>query len=50
MFVIMEALMGQLYPATLLARLVSLEIGGGQEPATEKVLPPSESRPDGGET
>lgn len=26
MFVIMEALMGQLYPATLLARLVSLEI------------------------
>jgi hypothetical protein len=31
MFVIMEALMGQLYPATLLARLVSLEIAGRQE-------------------
>jgi hypothetical protein len=26
MFVIIEALIGQLYPATLLARLVSLEI------------------------
>lgn len=31
MFVIMEALVGQLYPATLLARLVSLEIGSQQE-------------------
>lgn len=30
MFVIMEALMGQLYPATLLARLVSLEISSRQ--------------------
>ncbi|RNC68264.1 MAG: two pore domain potassium channel family protein [Desulfuromonadales bacterium] len=30
MFVIMEALMGQLYPATLLARLVSLEISNRQ--------------------
>jgi hypothetical protein len=27
MFVILEALVGQLYPATLLARLVSLEVG-----------------------
>ncbi|HZV82622.1 MAG TPA: potassium channel family protein [Geobacteraceae bacterium] len=31
MFVIMEALIGQLYPATLLARLVSLEIASRQE-------------------
>jgi hypothetical protein len=30
MFVIMEALLGQLYPATLLARLVSLEMTGRQ--------------------
>ena len=30
MFVIMEALIGQLYPATLLARLVSLEIASRQ--------------------
>jgi len=28
MFVVLEGLVGQLYPATLLARLVSLEIGG----------------------
>lgn len=31
MFVIIEALLGQLYPATLLARLVSLEIASRQE-------------------
>lgn len=31
MFVIIEALIGQLYPATLLARLVSLEIASRQE-------------------
>jgi hypothetical protein len=31
MFVIMEALMGQLYPATLLARLVSLEMSSRQD-------------------
>jgi hypothetical protein len=30
-FVIFEALIGQLYPATLLARLVSLEITGHQK-------------------
>jgi len=33
MFVIIEALLGQLYPATLLARLVSLEIASRQEKA-----------------
>ena len=32
MFVIFEALLGQLYPATLLARLVSLEIANRREP------------------
>jgi hypothetical protein len=31
MFVIFEALFGQLYPATLLARLVSLEVMHRQE-------------------
>jgi hypothetical protein len=31
MFVIFEALLGQLYPATLLARLVSMEIVHSQE-------------------
>ena len=36
LFVIVEALLGQLYPATLLARLVSLEIGSGRQPAMEK--------------
>jgi len=34
MFVIIEALIGQLYPATLLARLVSLEIASRQERVT----------------
>jgi hypothetical protein len=47
MFVVLEALVGQLYPATLLARLVSLEIshrpaGTGMDApptsATEKML------------
>ncbi|WP_027716592.1 potassium channel family protein [Desulfuromonas sp. TF] len=47
MFVIMEALVGQLYPATLLARLVSLQIGGRQN-SMEGPHTPAGSRPDGG--
>ena len=41
MFVILEALVGQLYPATLLARLVSLEIMHRQE----RVQPPATAEP-----
>lgn len=44
MFVIMEALVGQLYPATLLARLVSLEIGKHPaEPAGGGSVPTSDA-------
>lgn len=43
MFVILEALVGQLYPATLLARLVSLEIMHRQE----RVQPPATAEPGG---
>jgi hypothetical protein len=35
MFVVMEGLIGQLYPATLLARLVSLEIMHREKPHTD---------------
>ncbi len=35
MFAVMEALTGQLYPATLLARLVSLEISGRREQSSQ---------------
>ncbi|MEJ2698586.1 MAG: potassium channel family protein [Desulfuromonadales bacterium] len=45
MFVGFEALVGQLYPATLLARLVSLELTARQEPVLEENLP---SKSDGG--
>jgi len=41
MFVIMEALMGQLYPATLLARLVSLELAGKDENGRGRGTPPA---------
>jgi hypothetical protein len=48
MFVIMEALVGQLYPATLLARLVSLEISNRQQSGSTAVLPSDGPRPGGG--
>ena len=35
MFVVIEGLIGQLYPATLLARLVSLEIMHRDKPHTD---------------
>jgi len=45
LFVIMEALLGQLYPATLLARLVSLEISSRQ--GLEQPLDSTGNKPDG---
>jgi uncharacterized membrane protein SirB2 len=44
LFVIMEALLGQLYPATLLARLVSLEISSRQ--GLEQPLDATGNKPD----
>jgi len=44
LFVIMEALLGQLYPATLLARLVSLEISNRQ--GSERQLESADNTPD----
>jgi len=40
MFVVMEALIGQLYPATLLARLVSLELSTPRREKQLKFAPP----------
>jgi hypothetical protein len=48
MFVVLEALVGQLYPATLLARLVSLEITARQKPEREEISPRYETGGDGG--
>ena len=44
LFVIMEALLGQLYPATLLARLVSLEISSRQ--GSERQLDSTGNKPE----